>query len=145
MDARVTGCDDIAFAGDGIAVPIADHAARAFDDGKDGRDIPAFEIGFNHQIHEAHRDQGIGITIAAIAGETAGAFDAEILFAFLLAEMQRSMGRANQRIGKRGAGPRAQIEGAARMGKKRLTGFADETLAQERLIEDAEYGTALML
>src|SRR5258708_20730107 len=54
------------------------------------------------------------------------------------------MGGANHRIGKRWTGPRVQFGRAARMGKDCLSAGADETLAQERLIEDSEYGLAPM-
>ena len=81
--------DDGPAIGDFAALPIGDDSAGAFNDRNECGNIPSLQFGLDHQIDKTHRDERVGVAIAAIARQARRFLDAKILRAFLILEMLR--------------------------------------------------------
>src|SRR6202158_3408801 len=126
MHADIDSGNHVAAAPYAIAVPIGDDTAGAFDDGNDRGDVPALELGFDHEIDESESDKRIGVAIAPVTRQPAEFLDAPIKLPLRLLEMQHRVGGADHRVGQLRAGARGKGRGACGVAKLRLAGEADE-------------------
>src|SRR5260221_7906923 len=139
---RVAGGDDAAVRGEaeGLALPIGEDSAGAFDDRHHGAIVVWFQAGFDDQIDEAAGDQAIGVAIAAVARQLDARLEAGEGVAVSAAE---HVGRGGEEGGAGEIGAGAAANRAAVM-RRLLPGDAAPALARNRLVDDAEHRPPLM-
>ncbi len=143
--AAVAGDHHLAAVGaDRLAAPVGDDPAGARDQGDGRLDVPGLQAGLDDHVHLAHGDHGVGVGVAAQAGQPGGGAHLQPGAAFGPVETGVRIGGGDDRVGQLGALAHPDRPLAVPRQQARAGGRADEDLARIGLADRAQHRTSLM-
>src|SRR5471032_2885890 len=127
------------------AIPGRDDPARAIYQRNQGGDVPGLEARLDDNVHKAQRQRREQITVSAVAGHARGIADALERGGLLGRKIREGIGGAENGVFQLGAF--AYFQGGAFFAFQQNGASVDaqETLAQHRLVENAQHRYAVML
>src|SRR5512135_2182776 len=126
-------------------LPVADSAARTFDDRNERGDIPAMERRLDNEIRETERERAEDVAVAAPARHLDGALHAPECLTLARLKVAVGMGGAENGIAELGTGARLERHGGAAKVELGCSVHSDEALADPGLIDDAEHRPLVFL
>src|SRR5215468_3804918 len=125
------------------AVPGGDKSPRRLDDWDERDDVIGFETCLHDEVDAAGRQQAVAVAIATVARHEHARFEGAEPNGLFARGKEIGVGRAEDRVGKPGAGACAQaLLPPVRPAPARATAVGPEPLCGERLIHQTESGSA---